>query len=59
MKVVKLKIIKQDMKVEWICPTCGKINVEYNYKQSKEETLCCYGCGERFGGKIEKKEAKK
>ena len=54
MKVVKLKIVEQDLKVEWKCPTCDKINVEYHYNRAKEETIYCYGCGEHFRGEIEK-----
>ena len=58
MKVVKLKIVEHKIKVMWKCPLCDKTNVEYNYDDSREEVLHCYGCGAQFKGEIEKEEKK-
>jgi len=53
MKTVKMKIIKGNIKVEWTCPECKKLNVEWVYDDSQKKALHCYGCGEHFKGEID------
>ena len=52
-KIIKLEIVKQNPKVKWECPLCCKINVEYNYDETKDKLVGCHRCGAIFKGKLD------
>ena len=53
MKAVKIKIIVQNIEVEWRCPKCKTLNSEWIYDYSPKEALLCCHCKEHFKGEID------
>lgn len=53
METAKIKIIIQNIEVEWECPECETVNNEWIYDYNQEETLCCCHCRGRFKGEID------
>lgn len=49
MEHVKMKMIQQ-LKIEWKCPKCKKINYKYFYNAPGSTRLQCDYCGELFIG---------
>lgn len=52
MEAVKVKIIIQNIKVEWVCPKCKTLNNEWIYDYRKGTVLYCCHCRGRFKGEI-------
>lgn len=52
MKAVKIKMIVQNIEVEWKCPECGTVNNEWVYDYRKGKVLYCCHCGECFKGEF-------
>jgi len=52
MKTVKIKIIVQNIEVEWECPECKTLNNEWIYGYHKKKILYCCHCGEHFKGEF-------
>lgn len=47
LEVVEIKI-SQPLKMEWVCPNCGKVNEETFYFPVRKARVQCDYCGKIF-----------
>ena len=46
-EVVEIKITRP-LKIEWVCPRCGKQNEEFFYSPVRQARVQCDYCGQLF-----------